>query len=111
MLHFEDIIWYLSSVQSLCWIDYSEIELEYSLEKQKTEDNSPNDCEFSGQIFYDLYRKDDYGICICSFIAYFCDGDLDDIEKKITDQIRYEFFVSKCKDVIRHQLMSKILDL
>lgn len=111
MINFEDIVWYLSSFGSLCEIDYSEFKQEYSLEKQKTEDHSSLDCEFTGQIFYNLYPKDESGICICSFIASYCDGDLDDIEKMVTDQNRYEFFVSKLRDVIRNQLMRKILDL
>jgi len=111
MINFEDIVFYFSSFGYFCDIDYSDIEYEYSLEEQRAENHSPTDCEFTGQVFYNLYPKDDSGICICSFIASYCDGDLIDLEKMVTDQIRYEFFVSKTKDVIRHQLMSKILDL
>lgn len=111
MLNFEEIVCYLSSLGPLYEIDYSEIEYEYSLEEQKSEDYSPTDCEFSGEITYELYKKDDSGIHICSFAAVYEDGDLADIEKTVFDQNRYEFFVSKCKDVIRCQLIPKILDL
>lgn len=82
MITFEDIVCYLSSFVSLPEIDYDELEQEYSLEAQRSENHSPTDCEFSGQIFYSLYPKDDSGICICSFIASYCDGDLDDVEKQ-----------------------------
>lgn len=111
MMYFEDITWHLSSFGSLGEIDYSELEQEYYLELQKTVNDSPTDCEFSGQVFYNLYRRDDSQVCICSFISSYCDGNLEHIEKMVTDQIRYEFFVSKTRDVIRNQIMTKILDL
>lgn len=111
MINFEDVVNNLSTFLYLPEIDYSDIEYEYSLEEQRTENHSPLDCEFTGQIFYNLYRKDESGVCICSFIASYCDGDLIDLEKMVTERVRYEFFVSKTRDVIRNQIMSKILDL
>ena len=102
----EDLVYNLSSLSFS--VEFDELESEYSLETTFREEC--NECEYSGREEF-ILKNTPLNFNIAMFYCDWSDGDIDSIQLvEIYNQIAFETFISRCKDVISIHIMKRTFD-
>lgn len=110
MISFQDLIEQFSSPR-VSEIDFTDLESQYKLTETKREECS--DCEYTGKVEFQLISTQHVRpICVATFVAYYCGGNLEEINLlSIDNSLALEFFRSKCMDIVGQYYASKTLEL